>query len=195
MNRKLVEKIVAISLAAGLLSGALVYYNFIDKAPESGVEVGNRCPDFTAQVFSTQGEQFTLAGEEFTLSEQIGKVCVVNFWETWCQACVEELPEFNEIQEEYEGKVEVIAMAGVTSTPEYATTWLNDKGWKAYDAQSEWSKFSLSFGYLPAEKTTELGCSGMLPRTIIVGKSGNVAHEQDGSMSYEKLKEVIDELL
>ncbi len=195
MNRKLVEKIAAISLAVGLLGGALAYYNFIDKAPESGIEVGNRCPDFTAQVFSVKGEEFSLAGEEFTLSAQIGKVCVVNFWETWCQACVEELPEFNEIQAEYEGKVEVIALAGVTSAPEYATTWLNGKGWKAYDKQSEWSNFSLSFGYLPTEKTTELGCSGMLPRTIIVNKSGNVAFEQDGAMSYAQLKQIIDELL
>ncbi len=192
---KIVANVLATLLAVGTLGGGLYYYNFVDKAPESGVKAGNKCPDFTAQTFSVDGGEFSLDGEEFTLSAQIGKVCVVNFWETWCQACVEELPEFNEIQEDYEGKVEVIAIAGVTSTPEQATSWLNAEGWKSYDGVSEWSQFSLTFGYLPTATTTELGCSGMLPRTIIVNKSGNVAYEQDGAMRYDKLKEIIDELL
>jgi hypothetical protein len=92
------RKILAGVLAAILLVGALVYYNFIDKAPVSGAEKGNRCPDFTAQTYAVEDDSFATGEESFTLSQQIGKVCIVNFWETWCQACIEELPSFNRIR-------------------------------------------------------------------------------------------------
>ena len=189
------RKILAGVLASILLVGALVYYNFVDKAPVSGAEKGNRCPDFTAQTYVVNGEEFSLSEESFTLSQQIGKICVVNFWETWCQACIEELPHFNRIQEEYGDKVEVIAIVGKTSTVEGALAWMNKGGWTVFDRESDWKTFSLTFAYLPADVCTQLGCGGMLPRTVIVDKSGIIAHEQDGSMTYEALKEVVDSLL
>lgn len=189
------RKILAGVLAAILLVGALVYYNFIDKAPVSGAEKGNRCPDFTAQTYTVEEDGFAAGGTTFTLSQQIGKVCVVNFWETWCQACIEELPSFNRIQEEYGDKVEVVAVVGKTSTVESALAWMNKRGWTVFDKESEWKNFSLTFAYLPAETCTQLGCGGMLPRTIVVDKSGIIAHEQDGSMTYEALKAIVDELL
>ena len=189
------RKILAGVLASILLVGALVYYNFVDKAPVSGAEKGNRCPDFTAQTYVVNGEEFSLSEESFTLSQQIGKICVVNFWETWCQACIEELPHFNRIQEEYGDKVEVIAIVGKTSTVEGALAWMNKGGWTVFDRESDWKTFSLTFAYLPADECTQLGCGGMLPRTVIVDKSGIIAHEQDGSMTYKALKEVVDSLL
>lgn len=193
INKKITE-IVAWSVAGVVLVGALGYYNFIDKAPESGVKQGNRCPDFTAQTYAVDGDTFYLDGE-FTLSEQIGKVVVVNFWETWCQACVEELPEFDKIQVNYAEDVEVIAIAGVTSTTESAAAWMSEKGWHVFDEEHDWVDFSLKIGYLPTQVCTDMGCGGMLPRTIIVDKSGIVAFEVDGSMTYEKLSEIIESLL
>lgn len=191
---KKIAKIVAYSVAGVIMIGALGYYNFIDKAPESGVEKGNRCPDFTAQTYAVDGDTFYVDGE-FTLSQQIGKVVVVNFWETWCQACVQELPEFNEIQVKYAEQVEVIAIAGVTSTVDEAATWMSEKGWHVFDEAHDWVDFSLTFGYLPTQICTDLGCGGMLPRTIIVDKSGIVAFEVDGSMTYESLEQEIEKLL
>lgn len=189
------RKILAGVLAAVLLVGALVYYNFVDKAPVSGIEKGNRCPDFTAQTYAIEEGDFAIAESTFTLSQQIGKVCVINFWETWCQACIEELPHFNRIMEEYGDKVEVVAVVGKTSKIETALAWMNNNGWTVFDKESEWRTFSLTFAYLPAETCTLLGCGGMLPRTVIVDKSGLVAHEQNGSMTYEALKEIVEDLL
>ena len=183
------------NVAAGvLLVGALGYYNFIDK-PSKGVTEGMWCPDFTAQTYQVEGGTFSLSGDTFTLSSQSGKVCIINFWETWCQACIEELPSFNQIKVEYGDKVEVIAVVGVTSTVDSAATWMTDKGWTVYDKESDWADFSLTFAYLPSATCQALGCAGMLPRTIIVDGKGIVAHAQDGSMTHEALKEIVDKLL
>ena len=186
---------VAWSLAGVVMVGALTYYNFIDKAPAAGVEVGNHCPDFTAQTYQVQGDTFSPSGETFTLSQQIGKVVIVNFWEVWCQGCIMELPEFNEIQEEYGDKVEVIAIAGVTSTIESAAKWMSEKKWLGWDDKHDWVDFSITFGYLPTAVCTELGCSGMLLRTIVVDKSGIVTYAADSSMTYDKLQEIVESLL
>ncbi len=189
-------KVASVCVAAALLGGALYYYNFVDKAAVSGVEKGNKCPDFTAQVYEEKEGTFSLSEETFTLSQQIGKVCIINFWETWCQACIEELPEFNKIQEEYEGEVEVVAAVGSDGlTAESKANWMTDKGWKSYDQESDWTKFSLNFVYLDEETSKNLGCGGMLPRTVIVDKSGIVVHEVDGTMTHQELQNILAGIL
>ncbi|MBQ3020433.1 MAG: TlpA family protein disulfide reductase [Clostridia bacterium] len=193
MSKK--KKIVGVALASVLMSGALVYYNFIDKAPSMGMGVGNMCLDFTVETYENVNSDFALDGNKATLGNQIGKVCVLNFWETWCQACVEELPEFNEVQVEYGDKVQIYAIAGVTSTQAEIAEYLNTGGWKVYDSESDWSTFSLTFAYMSYDACLEMGYNGILPRTIILDKSGLIVYEGDGKLSYERLKELIDSAL
>ena len=53
--------------AGVVLVGALGYYNFVDKAVVSGAKKGNRCPDFTAQTYTTDGDTFLLSGDTFVV--------------------------------------------------------------------------------------------------------------------------------
>ncbi len=41
-----------------------------------------------------------LEGKPHLLSEWKGKIVIVNFWATWCPPCVEEMPEFVQLQNE-----------------------------------------------------------------------------------------------
>ncbi len=187
--------VIANIAAVALLGGGLTYYNFIDKAPVSEIVVGQECPNFIAKPYQVQGDTFSVSSDVFTLTAQKGKVCVVNFWETWCQACIEELPEFNEIQVEYGERIEVVAIVGTTSSIGAAAEWMTNKGWKAYDSASDWTDFSLTFAYLPMDVCADMGCTGMLPRTIIVDGKGIVAHQQNGAMSYAELQAIVEPLL
>ncbi len=188
-------KILGNIAAVALLGGVLGYYNFVDKVQE-GLKAGEVCPDFSAQIFKVEEDTFTLSEERFTLSANEDTVCVINFWEKWCTGCVEEMPEFNEIYEHYEGKVQVLAAVGKTSTVPIAEEWLNQKGWTQVSDSHDWADFSLSFVYMPAELCVELGCvGGELPRTVIVNKRGYVEFEKDGKMSYDELRGVLDKLV
>ncbi len=188
-------KIVGNIAAIALLGGVLGYYNFVDKAPEAGAKVGDKCPEFTAQLFQVEGDTFSLSEETFRISMKIGKVCVLNFWEYYCVPCVNELPEFNEIYEEYEGEVEVIAMAGTASTASYLENWMTTKSWETYNPHYDWADFSLTFGYLSLEDSQRLGHRGPLPMTVIVDKSGIISYTTEGPMTYESLKAEIEKVL
>ncbi len=192
-------KIVAYVAAAAVMVGALGYYNFIDKAEIKDSLVGKDCPDFEAQIYAVDGDTFTLSEETFVLSEKLGKVCVINFWETWCTACIKELPEFDELKVEYGDSVEVIALVGVTSTATGETNaaadfWLTNKGWLTTDPNSDWADFSLTFGYLPIESSKVLGYTQSLPRTVVVDQEGKVVYAEDVPVTYDTLKNLVDEL-
>lgn len=53
-------------------------------------------PDFTV---------YTADGEPVKLSDMKGTPVVLNFWASWCPPCKSEMPDFNEICKEFEGKV------------------------------------------------------------------------------------------
>jgi|SRR3990172_612868 len=52
-----------------------------------------------------------IAGGSTKTAEIKGKVAIVDFWATWCQPCIAEIPNFNKLHDEYQGKdVQVIAI-------------------------------------------------------------------------------------
>jgi len=46
----------------------------------------------------------SLSQLEARISQSPDAVLVVNFWATWCKPCVEELPAFEKLQEQYAGQ-------------------------------------------------------------------------------------------
>jgi peroxiredoxin len=62
---------------------------------EKSVLIGNPAMDFNL---------VDLKGEKYKLSELKGKVIALNFWFVECKPCVMEMPELNELVEEFKGK-------------------------------------------------------------------------------------------
>lgn len=65
--------------------------------------VGAQAPDFTMETFG---------GEDITLSEQQGKVVILNFWGSWCEPCIREMPAF---QAYWEASPDDVVLIGVGS--------------------------------------------------------------------------------
>jgi thiol-disulfide isomerase/thioredoxin len=51
-----------------------------------------------------------LAGSPRTLGDYRGKVVIVNFWATWCEPCLAEMPSMQKLQERFAGRVAVVAV-------------------------------------------------------------------------------------
>src|SRR6266576_2896591 len=42
-----------------------------------------------------------VAGGKLKAADLKGKVSVIDFWATWCEPCISEIPRFNELQAQY----------------------------------------------------------------------------------------------
>jgi thiol-disulfide isomerase/thioredoxin len=89
--------------------------------------LGKPMPDVSAQDFDAKSVKLT----SFK-----GKATIITFWATWCSPCIKEMPHFSKLVEEYQGKLQVLAVAvGDTredtlnfakKNPTYKVTWLFD---------------------------------------------------------------------
>ena len=197
-KRKLVTQIVAAALCVSVLTGALVYYNVVDKetvvdlgggggggeenpdAP-TGNKVGNTIPDYELRFVEGMGEG------KLKLSDYRGKVVVLNFWGTWCTGCVAELPAFNRIASDYyDDDVVVITVH---------TAYIEHTAKDYIDANFPGSKmiFTLDDPLNDYEDVyyTMLGGSGNYPMTLIMDANGVITMKTGEGMSYEKLESEI----
>ncbi|HVE84544.1 MAG TPA: TlpA disulfide reductase family protein [Myxococcales bacterium] len=96
----------ATTALVGLLAAVFIYQG-IGEARRSGlVPAGEPAPAV---------DGVTLQGAAFDLSALRGQVVVVDFWATWCEACLEELPSLVKLSREYRDRGVVLVMADAAS--------------------------------------------------------------------------------
>src|SRR5690348_11728300 len=92
----------AIVLLVGVALTVLVF-GFALVCQQQGRPTQGPAPDFTLTTFD---------GKPFKLSDQVGKVVVINFWASWCGPCRDEAPALESLWEQYKGKD--VVFLGVT---------------------------------------------------------------------------------
>ena len=75
-----------------------VIQSYRSKGP---VEVGRPAPSFTLQ---------DMTGHEVSLDDYRGKIVILDFWATWCGPCRVSMPMLDNIQQNYSGKLSVVAV-------------------------------------------------------------------------------------
>ncbi len=190
-KRNNILKIVAAALMAVLLGTALIYYNFIDKAPpdpEAGYAVGNLCPDRDLPLLNADKTAF-----EGTMNVQDtrGKITFINFWYTQCGPCVQEMPHFAELVAHYGShKVAVIAChADAPGWDELCVQYFNENpAWRDYGIHFVYDTDNAYYNQLG-------GPNGAYPYTLALDEDGVVVAVFPGSVTYEELEAVVEELL
>ena len=77
-----------------------------------------KAPDFTLR---------TVQGELFKLSENRGKVIMLNFWGTWCGPCRREIPDFNKLHAKYQKDgVEIVGVTLTSGSSKNILDFMND---------------------------------------------------------------------
>jgi thiol-disulfide isomerase/thioredoxin len=100
------KKILIILIIVAVIAVAYVYFSRegddrTRTSPEIGARVGDLAPDFKLVDYD---------GNKIILSNFRGKPVFINFWASWCPFCVNEMPLMAEIQEEFDGQFETIAI-------------------------------------------------------------------------------------
>jgi peroxiredoxin len=112
-------------------------------------------------------------GGEWKMSEQRGKVVVMNFWTVTCRPCIQEMPTIEllaEITEDW-GDVEIVAVS-------------TDRSWE--EAETIIPRTSRITSLLDADRKVVTGMFGtkLFPETWIIDADGVVRFRFDGSLDW-----------
>lgn len=151
--------------------------------PESSDEEASTvpAPDFTLT------DQY---GTSHTLSDYKGKTIFLNFWGTWCPPCRAEMPEIQELYEEYgenTGDVIILGVAlpnvGKEGSEEEITSFLEENGYTYPTVMDEEASIASSY-YISA-----------FPTTFMIDKDGNVFGYATGQLTKEIMKDIIQQTI
>lgn len=181
-----ITRIVSAVLMVALLAGVLVYYwnDSPDyEKPAVGSEVGDSCYSYSLNRVYADG-----ISEETIDPTATGKITIINFWGTWCGPCVKELPYFNQIAQDYEDTVTVVAVhtAMMSDTaPDYIGQYYADS--KINFAVDEGEGFNGVY-------YAALGGRDTYPYTVILDEHGVITNIFVSAVEYADLQAAIEAL-
>ena len=123
-------------------------------------------------------------GNIVSSSDFVDKILVVNSWAVWCPFCVNELPDFKELQEEFPDDIAVIAINRRESRS-LAKNYTDDAG------LTESYRFLLD----PGDSFYKSIGGFSMPETIFVSPEGELLKHKRGPLDFTEMKSIIDELL
>jgi peroxiredoxin len=135
------------------------------EAIEKALSDINKAPDFTLKAINDS---------TYTLSELKGNVVLINFWATWCGPCRMEIPEFNELYEEYHNRGFELLGISISDTKKQLKNYINSYKVKyplLYGSTKDLSKITRDYGGVYA-----------VPSSFLVGKNGDMLWSYPGAI-------------
>ncbi|MEO0565828.1 MAG: TlpA disulfide reductase family protein, partial [Chloroflexota bacterium] len=121
-------------------------------------------PDFTLA---------SLSGERVSLSDYAGGWVLLNFWQTTCAPCVEEMPVFQQLHDERDD-LTVLAVNIREQEPQI----------RPFLAEHR-----LTFPVLLSDDTVALSYTVMaLPQTVVIDPNGEIQYRQFGAVKLESFE-------
>jgi peroxiredoxin len=149
--------------------------------------IEDRAEKLRVSVVGAQAPDFTLNnadGEQISLSSLQGKYVLIDFWASWCQPCMVELPNLIDLYDQYNDKG--FEIFGV-SLDRDRNAWVNTVDEKNMVWPNVWDME----GEEPAEAATLYGVTG-IPHTVLLDKEGVIIAK---NLRGEELKNKLEEIL
>jgi thiol-disulfide isomerase/thioredoxin len=177
-------------------------------------EYGSHSDSKPAFTFSTESDRAPVAnfnltnldGKPVRLSDFRGKVVLVNFWATWCSACLAEIPDLIALQKKNTDEVTIlgIALDGMPDehddSPDeggHAKSHSNGSSSKVIHAKVERAVKSRQINYpVLLDSRNSVGGQyngGELPTTIIIDKHGRLRRRFIGERNLKVFEAMIAE--
>ncbi len=131
-------------------------------------------------------------GFEKIIQQQTSEVLVINFWATWCRPCIQEMPIFQQIHEDYdENKVRVILVS-----LDFAEH-LKDRVIPFITQRKIDSEVILldDLNYNAWIDRVDINWQGEIPFTWIIDRKDGQKYSHYGEITMEKLTEIIDSVI
>ncbi len=119
------------------------------------------------------------SGDTVALSSFEGKPLIINSWATWCPFCIDELPDFALLENEFEGQVTVLAVNRRESV----------KKAESFLSSINLSTDSLTFLYDRRDNFYRKIGGFSMPETLFVNAKGEIVVHKRGIMDIEEMRE------
>ncbi len=141
---------------------------YASQPKKSNDEIWGNAPDFTLS---------TIDGETFTLSDNYGKIILIDLMAGWCSWCLPQMEELEAVLEE-KGNEIVIISVGVDQRESFN------------DIQNTFGEYTDKWTFVldnnDENVATKYDVNG-IPRLVFINKEGNVAFSHEGLMSKEDI--------
>jgi thiol-disulfide isomerase/thioredoxin len=127
----------------------------------------------------------TLDGKPWTLSDQVGKVVVLNVWGSWCPPCRKEAPDLVAAAKELGSSVQFVGLNTRDLDPAPAKRFVQEFGVTYPSIYDPDGKALLRFRGQISPKA--------IPSTLVIDKSGKVAARVVGEVSKDTLLAMVAE--
>jgi cytochrome c-type biogenesis protein len=175
--------------------------------PDSSTSGGNSSDDgtsdnSTSDTASEDGKKpvpafdFTLTdqyGNEHTLSDYKDKVVFLNFWATWCPPCKKEMPDIEELYQEYGENKEDVIILGVANPA--SDEYPNNSDVRKEEVIAFLDENGYTFPVV-FDETGELLSSyyiSAFPTTFIIDKNGNIYGYATGMLTKDIMVNSIEQ--
>ncbi|WP_343674747.1 TlpA disulfide reductase family protein [Chitinophaga sp.] len=124
-------------------------------------------------------------GKTITISALKGKVVFINFWATWCQPCIQEMPTIQALKESFKDNDSIVFL-----------TVDIDGDLPKSNAYMEKKKYSLPVYAAPTAVPREYYYH-TIPATDILGKYGDIIWRVDGGFDYSspEVRKILTDLI
>lgn len=134
---------------------------------------GDPAPDITLQFFD---------GTTGRLADFQGKPVVLNFWASWCPACIAEMPDFEAVHQRFGEEVVFLGIDLQEVDRQTAERFIRQTGVTYAIADDPTGEIYAQFGGFA------------MPTTVFIDADGNVVGRQDGAVFEAQLGEMVTTL-
>ena len=176
-------------LAAVLLAAVFGYRALVGEGSAADIEgsTGSAPAADAVLLADYDCEVQTAEGAPMRLTQIAdGKPLVVNFWATWCPYCIEEMPDFQAIYDDYGDRV---AFAFVDATDNARETVDDGKAWIADTG------YTMPFYFDVARQAVSAFGIQAYPTTVVVSASGEIMTISPGKIDPDLMRSALDSLL
>lgn len=162
-----------------------------DSKTQLAAEPLERVDPYSAPLYparqKAQAQNFTvdlINGESFQLSNQQGKVVLINIWATWCAPCHDETPDFVDLYDQY--KDEGLLVLGVS---------IDEQGKSVVKPFME--KYNVNYPVVIDDGSImdKYGPTMGIPTSYVIDKEGNLRYFAVGALTQKELEPKLVKLL
>lgn len=163
--------IVGLALLAGI--AASIYMRSVTEQEEA--------------AFMLPGTELAdLDGNPQSLRQWQGKVLLINFWATWCPPCLEEIPLFSSLRNQYAAagfEVVGVAVDDISKVVEFRDA--HQVEFPLLNGEQDGMSLMSTFG----------NAMGGLPYSVLFDRTGKAVHYKTGPYNRQELQDLIEKYL